>query len=659
MAEISKMKDRKTDTLYDIKDAQARAVLPTKQDKIESVSVDYEENGGNPDVSAEFEDGNLGFTMQNMKMKFSDLTEQEKEELKGEKGDQGDCAVYDPSSPDTPDFVMASTTGQSTTKAMTQKAVTDELDKVKNGLNIAFENWEEVEAPEDVTLYEGNLSSEKGITYAEKPVNNGDKLRITTEGSGSLLLYVYWTTSTNPKTAIASLSGNQTKEVTFSLGAYQSYHRLLLYMTSGSTHVKLEKLAPEAKEFAFTETMNSKIRELIEESKEDEPEPEEETENPLGDIVLLKENTTDKLSIQRTNAKLNTFEVGDYIKIVVGEGTVGTWYFCTYLTASTNPKNIYNLTLAPNKTYYYKIYNDFYKLYFEKNDSCDAPISVYVLNKVEKDILDMKAQDIDYSQYYNKGEANKSFTKKPLIIVAGQSNAEGRVPVADLPEEYVLSEPDSNVHVYNGSGFSNLSTGYFSQSRWAFDFITWHYISQVKECYVVKHAKGATRLNAHTGGSDEAWSADFEILGTSLLRQLENKIRNAKTLSDDINIRAILWHQGEGDFNWGDEQKYYINLKKLIAYLRGVCGDARLPFISGTISHLSGQYSKVVEEAQLRVASEDKYVTYIDMSGATLLDEYHFDATSSEYLGKMMYNTLIDYGVISGEKLAVECPWEE
>lgn len=45
----------------------------------------------------------------------------------GPRGPQGDSAVYDPSSPDVPDFVMANTTGQSTTKAMTQKAVTDEL----------------------------------------------------------------------------------------------------------------------------------------------------------------------------------------------------------------------------------------------------------------------------------------------------------------------------------------------------------------------------------------------------------------------------------------------------------------------------------------------------------------------------------------------------
>lgn len=48
---------------------------------------------------------------------------------KGDKGDQGDSAVYDPSSPDTPDFVMANETGQSTTKAMTQKAVTDAVEE--------------------------------------------------------------------------------------------------------------------------------------------------------------------------------------------------------------------------------------------------------------------------------------------------------------------------------------------------------------------------------------------------------------------------------------------------------------------------------------------------------------------------------------------------
>ena len=72
---------------------------------------------------------------------FNDLTEEQKAALKGEKGDPGDSAVYDPSSPDTPDFVMANTTGQSTTKAMTQKAVTDEVDRIDGKLNTNFGDY--------------------------------------------------------------------------------------------------------------------------------------------------------------------------------------------------------------------------------------------------------------------------------------------------------------------------------------------------------------------------------------------------------------------------------------------------------------------------------------------------------------------------------------
>lgn len=63
-------------------------------------------------------------------------------DLKGDKGDkgdqgiqgkQGDSAVYDPSSPDAPDFVMASDIGSSTTKSMTQSAVTKEVLPIQNG----------------------------------------------------------------------------------------------------------------------------------------------------------------------------------------------------------------------------------------------------------------------------------------------------------------------------------------------------------------------------------------------------------------------------------------------------------------------------------------------------------------------------------------------
>lgn len=100
--------------------------LAAKQDTITAVAEPtIADDGGNPSASVEFEGGEMAFAFKNLKLRFSDLTAADKEQIRGP---QGDSAVYDPSSPDTPDFVMANTTGQSTTKAMTQKAVTDLFD---------------------------------------------------------------------------------------------------------------------------------------------------------------------------------------------------------------------------------------------------------------------------------------------------------------------------------------------------------------------------------------------------------------------------------------------------------------------------------------------------------------------------------------------------
>lgn len=125
-------------TVAELEDAEDYATnegveeaLAAKQETITEASVEYTEDGGSPDASVEFENGTMTFQMKNMKMKFSELTAADKEELKGAKGDPGDSAVYNPDDPDAPDFVMANTTGQSTTKAMTQKAVTDAIEQVR------------------------------------------------------------------------------------------------------------------------------------------------------------------------------------------------------------------------------------------------------------------------------------------------------------------------------------------------------------------------------------------------------------------------------------------------------------------------------------------------------------------------------------------------
>ena len=98
---------------------------------INSVIASVDNEVGTPGVDIDYNGKNLSFAFHNLKgepFTYDDLTPQQKAELKGE---QGDSAVFDPTDPNPPDFEMANSKGQSTTKAMTQKAVTDALQQIE------------------------------------------------------------------------------------------------------------------------------------------------------------------------------------------------------------------------------------------------------------------------------------------------------------------------------------------------------------------------------------------------------------------------------------------------------------------------------------------------------------------------------------------------
>ena len=54
----------------------------------------------------------------------------------GERGEKGETAVYDPNSSETPIFEMATETGNSETKSMTQKAITDAINAVSSNVEM-------------------------------------------------------------------------------------------------------------------------------------------------------------------------------------------------------------------------------------------------------------------------------------------------------------------------------------------------------------------------------------------------------------------------------------------------------------------------------------------------------------------------------------------
>lgn len=114
--------------------------------KITSADISVDGGTGTPSGSAGVSGNQLVIALHNIKGEKGDPGES----IVGPKGPQGDSAVYDPSSPDAPDFVMANTTGDSTTKAMTQKAVTDAFNII--GEKCLVYDAEITVSPSNITL---------------------------------------------------------------------------------------------------------------------------------------------------------------------------------------------------------------------------------------------------------------------------------------------------------------------------------------------------------------------------------------------------------------------------------------------------------------------------------------------------------------------------
>lgn len=300
-----------------------------------------------------------------------------------------------------------------------------------------------------------------------------------------------------------------------------------------------------------------------------------------------------------------------------------------------------------------------------------------------------------------------SAATKKLFLTGGQSNTDGRLYAATLPS--YLQSANANALVSYHAPYSEGRLGvfypYFPTSegtgqpgRWAYDAVTYYYIGQAlsETFYVAKTSFGGTSIdpsvdnspsghdNAWLGGYGAGyhWSADPTFLaatakagttfvnddvtydGQSMLlswiANIDAAIDAIEAQGDEVDIKAIIWHQGESDKNAAGS--YYNNLKAMVAYVRNhlvtKTGDSKyatLPFFCGTIPHASSLCNSTVEKAFFTLEDEDANFHVIDLRDLTMLsDTKHFDAPSAELFGKRLFNRMIDEGVITGDKLDVE-----
>lgn len=274
-------------------------------------------------------------------------------------------------------------------------------------------------------------------------------------------------------------------------------------------------------------------------------------------------------------------------------------------------------------------------------------------------------------------------TPASVYLTAGQSNADGREYVSKLPSYMKDGYKHLNFANVTNSSDGTFGSRTFESGRFAFCDVTNYFIDQVatSDFYAIKCAYGGTAIDtAATYTHLPVWCADTTWIaannayrgdietGKSLTKSMTEGFFDCVDttlgkLSWGYDVRAIMWHQGESDRSQSGH--YYKNFKDMINYMRNAIyektgreKDKTLPFIFGTVSHNSKQYNSAVETAQKQVAEELENVYCIDMSDAALRsDALHFDSAWTEYLGKMMYNQLVELNLVDGgSKIDVEKP---
>lgn len=272
----------------------------------------------------------------------------------------------------------------------------------------------------------------------------------------------------------------------------------------------------------------------------------------------------------------------------------------------------------------------------------------------------------------------------PVFLTAGQSNADGREYVSKLPS--YMKAGYKHLKYTNVTSSSNGKFGELTftdnSKRYSFCDVTHYFIDQAvdEDFYAIKCAYGGTAIDtAATYATLPVWCADSAWIarnnayrgdietGKSLTKSLTEGFADCvdgtlSKIEGGYDVKAIMWHQGESDRQKAGN--YYKNFKDMITYMRQAIAKKtgneeylQLPFIFGTVSKNSKQYNSTVEKAQKQVAQDLPNVHYIDMSDAQLRsDALHFDSAWTEYLGKMMFNKLVELKLVKADPIEVVKP---
>ena len=254
-----------------------------------------------------------------------------------------------------------------------------------------------------------------------------------------------------------------------------------------------------------------------------------------------------------------------------------------------------------------------------------------------------------------------------VVLLGGQSNADGRAPSGELPENLQLPQPDVPFYCYtygmaanpDGTlgrlttlrpGCTQMPAGGFGPEVTLGQKLA-GFVEQTSgvKLAIIKYAKGGSSLgvdwnphNHNFTNSEGVHYQTFQQVVKNGLAMLHRQYPNSR-----VQLMGMIWVQGESDIDGGDKlsRSYGANLANFISDLRAKL-DPALPFYFSRISSQQTVYSTpaaklypdylMVRSGQAWVAATMDNARMIDTDDptfATKADHLHFDARGQQALG--------------------------
>lgn len=230
-------------------------------------------------------------------------------------------------------------------------------------------------------------------------------------------------------------------------------------------------------------------------------------------------------------------------------------------------------------------------------------------------------------------------------IIAGQSNASGRVPIAQAPSG---TNPLTGVKTWKrtthttGEGawqtLSHSNNQYDNQNQFGAELQLMKNANAVYDnAHLIKLADGGTSLAVD-------WAAASALRVSLITDHINDALNDLAANYDHVRVHGFYWDQGEQDgITEAHALAYQSNLESFISAVRAATVE-NLPFVArrmySGISGAGGNYIDDVISAQDAAAGADSNLFLTNEAWSHVGDNLHLDATAQNNQGNVVFNQL-------------------